>query len=99
MKDYVIVEEVFVCDNTFFYDSQEHIYDMTCYDGYADGVRCDDSDELAPKRIRMTYPKLADVLNNVGGLADDILHYRGLYDKTHADINFGDIMMYCGKIV
>ena len=72
-------------------------YDMECYDGYAIGTLVDDVD--APATIRMEYPKLADVLSDMGGVADDILQYRGLYDKTANDIHYGDIMMYLGEIV
>lgn len=72
-------------------------YDMECYDGYAIGKLVDDVD--APATIRMEYPTLADVLSDMGGVADDILQYRGLYDKTADDIHYGDIMMYMGEIV
>jgi len=75
----------------------EVTYDMECYDGYAIGKLVDDVD--APATIRMEYPKLADVLSDMGGVADDILQYRGLFDKTADDIHYGDIMMYLGEIV
>ena len=75
----------------------EAAYDMECYDGYAIGTLVDDVD--APATIRMEYPKLVDVLSDMGGVADDILQYRGLYDKTAEDIHYGDIMMYLGEIV
>ena len=75
----------------------EVAYDMECYDGYAIGTLVDDVD--APATIRMEYPKLEDVLSDMGGVADDILQYRGLYDKTADDIHYGDIMMYLGEIV
>lgn len=75
----------------------EVAYDMECYDGYAIGTLVDDVD--APATIRMEYPKLEDVLSDMGGVADDILQYRGLYDKTANDIHYGDIMMYLGEIV
>ena len=75
----------------------EVTYDMECYDGYAIGKLVDDVD--APATIRMEYPTLADVLSDMGGVADDILQYRGLWDKTANDIHYGDIMMYLGEIV
>lgn len=75
----------------------EVAYDMECYDGYAIGTLVDDVD--APATIRMEYLTLADVLSDMGGVADDILQYRGLYDKTADDIHYGDIMMYLGEIV
>jgi len=75
----------------------EVTYDMECYDGYAIGKLVDDVD--APATIRMEYPKLADVLSDMGGVVDDILQYRGLWDKTADDIHYGDIMMYLGEIV
>ena len=72
-------------------------YDMECYDGYAIGKLVDDVD--APATIRMEYPTLDEVLSDKGGIADDILFYRGLWDKTADDIHYGDIMMYLGEIV
>jgi len=47
----------------------------------------------------MEYPTLNEVLSDKGGVADDILQYRGLWDKTADDIHYGDIMMYLGEIV
>jgi len=90
--DYILEEgiEVLIGGN-------EVTYDMECYDGYAIGKLVDDVD--APSTIRMEYPKLADVLSDMGGVADDILQYRGLFDKTADDIHYGDIMMYLGEIV
>ena len=90
--DYILEEgiEVLIGGN-------EVTYDMECYDGYAIGKLVDDVD--APATIRMEYPTLADVLSDMGGVADDILQYRGLYDKTADDIHYGDIMMYLGEIV
>ena len=90
--DYILEEgiEVLIGGN-------EVAYDMECYDGYAIGKLVDDVD--APATIRMEYPKLEDVLSDIGGVADDILQYRGLYDKTADDIHYGDIMMYLGEIV
>ena len=95
-KNYVIEEEVLV----YGIDSYEEVpYRMECYDGYAYGTLLDKENyPNAPKTIRMEYPTLNDVLSDMGGVADDILQYRGLYDKTPNDIHFGDIMMYLGEI-
>lgn len=90
--DYILEEGVEV-----LIGGNEVAYDMECYDGYAIGKLVDDVD--APSTIRMEYPKLADVLSDIGGVADDILQYRGLFDKTADDIHYGDIMMYLGEIV
>lgn len=90
--DYILEEGVEV-----LIGGNEVTYDMECYDGYAIGKLVDDVD--APSTIRMEYPKLADVLSDMGGVADDILQYRGLFDKTADDIHYGDIMMYLGEIV
>lgn len=90
--DYILEEGVEV-----LIGGKEVAYDMECYDGYAIGKLVDDVD--APSTIRMEYPKLADVLSDMGGVADDILQYRGLFDKTADDIHYGDIMMYLGEIV
>ena len=96
-KDFIIEEEVLV--NVAGYS--EVPYRMVCYDGYAEGTLIDDDAEFhnAPKTIRMEYPTLNDVLYDKGGIADDILYYRGLWDKTADDIHYGDIMMYLGEIV
>lgn len=90
--DYILEEGVEV-----LIGGKEVAYDMECYDGYAIGKLVDDVD--APAIIRMEYPKIADVLSDMGGVADDILQYRGLFDKTADDIHYGDIMMYLGEIV
>lgn len=92
VMDYILEEGVEV-----LIGGKEVAYDMECYDGYAIGKLVDDVD--APSTIRMEYPKLADVLSDMGGVADDILQYRGLFDKTADDIHYGDIMMYLGEIV
>ena len=92
-KDFIIEDVVLV--NVAGYS--EVSYRMVCYDGYAIGKLDDDVD--APATIRMEYPKLADILSDMGGVAYDILQYRGLWDKTPDDIHYGDIMMYLGEIV
>ena len=89
--DYILEEGIVVV-----IDSNEVVYDMECYDGYAIGKLADDVD--APATIRMEYPKLEDVLKD-NDLCYHMLKYRGLWDKTADDIHYGDIMMYLGKIV
>lgn len=79
-------------------NNKEYEYDMTCYDGYAYGVLREDTDEV-PNIIKMEYLTLDEVLSDKGGIADDILTYRGLYNLSVDDIHYGDIMMYLGEIV
>jgi hypothetical protein len=96
-KDFVIEEEVFVRTIPGY---DEVPYRMECYDGYANGTLLnEDKYPNAPKTIRMEYLTRNDVLNDRGGLADNILYYRGLYDLNENDITYGDIMMYLGEIV
>ena len=76
----------------------EYEYDMTCYDGYAFGVLREDTND-APNIIKMEYPTLDEVLYDMGGLADDIMQYRGLWDLDTSKIHYGDIMMCIGEIV
>ena len=95
-KDFIVEDEVLV--NVAGYG--EVPYRMVCYDGYAEGTLIDDAEfPNAPKTIRMEYLTLNNVLCDKGGIADDILFYRGLFDKTADDIHYGDIMMYMGEIV
>ena len=94
-KDFIIEEEVLVKIGQY----EDAPYRMVCYDGYAIGELLDKENYMCADTIRMEYPKLADVLSDMGGVADDILQYRGLWDKTADDIHFGDIMMYLGEIV
>jgi hypothetical protein len=96
-KDFIIEEEVLVKIGQY----EEVPYRMVCYDGYAEGTLIDDDAEFpnAPKTIRMEYLTLDEVLSDKGGIADDILFYRGLWDKQHDNIHYGDIMMYLGEIV
>lgn len=79
-------------------NNKEYEYDMTCYDGYAFGVLREDANDV-PNIIKMTYPTLNEVLSDMGGLADDILQYRGLYDLSVEDLHYGDVMMYMGEVV
>lgn len=74
-----------------------YTYDMECGDGEAIGTLCDSNAPIAPKRIKMTYPKLADVLADED-MANDVLEYRGLYDLTPSDIHYGDVMMAYGEV-
>lgn len=98
MKKNVIIEEEVLVYNIANYE--EVPYRMECYDGYANGTLLNEEEyPNAPKNIRMEYPTLNDVLSDMGGVADDILQYRGLWDKTADDIHYGDIMMYLGQIV
>ena len=96
-KDFIIEEEALVEVAGY----SEAPYRMVCYDGYAEGTLIDDDAEFpnAPKTIRMEYLTLDDVLNDKGGVAEDILRYRGLYNLDVQDIHYGDIMMYLGEIV
>jgi hypothetical protein len=94
-KDFIIEEEVLVKIGQY----DEAPYRMVCYDGYAIGELLNKEEYMCPDTIRMEYPTLDEVLTDKGGIADDILYYRGLWDKQHNDIHYGDIMMYLGEIV
>lgn len=97
-KKFVIEDEILI--NVAGYS--EVPYYMECYDGYAIGMLLEDEAKEfpnAPKTIRMKYPTLDDVIYDKGGIAEDILQYRGLWDKTAEDIHYGDIMMYLGEVV
>lgn len=94
-KDFIIEEEVLVKIGQY----EDAPYRMVCYDGYAIGELLNKEVYMCPDTIRMEYPTLDEVLSDKGSIADDILVYRGLWDKEHDDINYGDIMMYLGEIV
>ena len=95
-KDFIIEEEVLID----VADYSEVPYRVVCYDGYAVGTLIDDAEfSNAPATIRVKYPTLEEVLSDKGGVADDILQYRGLYDLGVKDIHYGDIMMCLGEIV
>ena len=79
-------------------NNKEYEYDMTCYDGYAYGVLRENTTD-APNIIKMEYPTLDEVLSDMGGVAYDILQYRGLWDLDTSKIHYGDIMMCLGEIV
>lgn len=96
-KNDCIVEEMLLVDEKVFHDNEEHEYEMRCYDGYAEGELMDDEDENAPKKVKMTYPKLADILADEDK-AYEILEYRGLYDLTPSDLHYGDVCMVYGTI-
>ena len=97
-KTYILRDNVYFVDKTIFGDEFEHYYDAKCYDGYAIAKRISD-DENEPYELKITYPKLADVVNDKE-LVDEILTYFGLVDLygcTAKDINYGDIMLYLGE--
>lgn len=91
-----VEEEAMFCSPSFFGDDYEHCYDVDCCDGWASGALHDPNDD-APKTIKLTYPTLAEVLANEE-LTSYVLRYRGLWDCTKEDINYGDIMMALGEI-
>lgn len=97
MKNNYVVEEVYLYDFDFFKDKAEHCYNLLCYDGYAIGELYDIEDTLAPKKIKLTYPKRKVVMRN-DEMIEHILSYRGLYDVQASEIHFGDIAIVYGKI-
>lgn len=97
-------EDVLLQDENIFGDSDEHRYNCRCYDGWAIGVLSDIEDKNAPKKVRLKYPKLKEVLDNEK-MANYVMTYRGLNVKdAHKegfepfDIHYGDVMMALGKI-
>lgn len=96
-KDFILREEVYLYDEDLFADSDEHLFDVECYDGYAIATRCEDEDNTNIEEVRLEYYTLAEVLSNAF-LSEQVLQYNGLYDLSPSDINYGDIMMAYGKI-
>lgn len=72
-------------------------YDMECYDGYAIGTLVDLVYTDAPKKIKLTYPTLAEIRADEDK-AEYCLVYRGLYDLDITDLHQGDIMMAFGEL-
>ena len=89
-------ETIFENGIEFTFGDKTYEYNVECSDGVAIGAYYGD-DPDAPKRIKMTYPKLADVLADEE-MADHVLEYRGLYDLTPSDIHYGDVMMAYGEV-
>jgi hypothetical protein len=94
---YILKESVYLYDEDLFGDSEEHLFDVKCYDGYAIATRCKDEDSTNIEQVRLEYYTLAEVLANEI-LSNHVLRYNGLYDLSPSDINYGDIMMAYGKI-
>lgn len=95
MKEEIIIEEkILFTDKKFFGDNEEHEYDCKCKDGIAMCERVGD-DENEPLSIIVEYPTLSGLTDKQ---KDHILEYRGLYDLTHKDIHYGDVMVVYGKI-
>ena len=94
------MEQILLFERNVFVNinNKEYEYDMTCYDGYAFGVLRENTNDV-PNIIKMTYPTLNEVLSDMGGVADDILQYRGLWDLDASKIHYGDIMMCLGEVV
>lgn len=94
---YFLVENVLLYDEELFGDSDEHLFDIKCYDGYAIATISSDEDIRDIEQVRLEYYTLAEVLSN-DILSAQVLRYNGLYDLSPKDINYGDIMMAYGKI-
>lgn len=85
--------DVCFCNEKIFGDDEEHEYDVDCADGAAVAHSKDDND---PATLLLTYPKMDEVIATED-MVDEIRDYRGFnYDEK---IHYGDIMMFCGKIV
>jgi hypothetical protein len=96
MNKKVIIEEgILFTDKKFFKDGDEHEYNCRCSNGQATCFLADDDDKTAPKEIVVKYPKMKELTTKQ---KDYILEYRGLYDLTHKDIHYGDVMVAYGKI-
>ena len=93
MENMILEKNIFFVNNDIFDDDYEHYFNVECYNGYAIATNTDDTDVNAPYKLKLTYPKLEDVLNDEN-LCKDILIYRGLYDKDKSNIHYGDIMLY-----
>lgn len=84
---------VMFCDEGIFGDDEEHEYDVDCADGVAVATAKNESD---PTTLLLSYPKMDEVIATED-MVDEIRDYRGFnYDEK---IHYGDIMMFCGKIV
>ena len=84
---------VMFCNEDIFGDDEEHEYDVDCADGAAVAHSKDDNDTAT---LLLTYPKMDEVIATED-MVNEIRDYRGFnYDEK---IHYGDIMMFCGKIV
>ena len=94
----VLEQEVYFSDESIFGDEGEHYYNVECFDGYGIATKCEGyDDDNAPAKLRVTYPKREEVVNDEE-MAAEVLDYRGLDDITAEGITFGDIMMYYGEL-
>lgn len=95
MKKNIIHEDgVLLVDSKFFGDDREHKYDCDCMNGHAYCILSNMSDS-APYSIEVFYPKIEELTEEQ---KKHILDYRGLYDLTHNDIHYGDVMVVYGNI-
>lgn len=98
MANYVVENDVLFNDSTIMGDNLEHPYNLKCYDGYAIGVAVDcEENKNVPKKIRILYPLRGDIVYDENK-SQKVLKYRGLYDLSAKDINYGDIAICYGKI-
>ena len=83
-------------------DGKNGVYDIDCYDGYAEGTlnHSWDNDENMPESVRLEYPTKEKVLSD-RGLTRDVMEYKHLYKRSAKtkDITYGDIMQQLGTIV
>lgn len=93
MEKYIEEEDVLITNKNIFGDEEEHIYDLRCFDGYAE---CEPQNDSDPELV-MIYPKIEEVRSDET-MSDHILKYRGLCDLSADDITFGDIAITYGKI-
>lgn len=97
-KKFYIEDEIYFTDKKVFKDNLEHPYTCTCFDGYAHcvAIECDENKSV-PQIIKVTYPLRKEIMKSKSK-CDSILLYRGLFDCTKKDINYGDIMVKFGVV-
>lgn len=93
--DFYTETDVLFTDETIFGDNEEHTFVCTCFDGYAQCTAVNEGESVT--ELEVTYPTLAEILAD-DEKCEEILVYRGLYDKDKEDIAYGDIMLKYGQI-
>lgn len=93
--DFYTETDVLFTDESIFGDNEEHTFVCTCFDGYAQCTAVNEGESVT--ELEVTYPTLAEILAD-DKKCEEILVYRGLYDKDKKDITYGDIMLKYGQI-
>lgn len=89
-----VEDEIFLCDEKFFKDDEEHCYSGLFRDGFA-VLKVAPGDYGVPNQVILTYPTVEEIENNPK-LKAEVNEYSGMEADT--DVTVYPIALRFGKI-